>query len=120
LDNLLKYLVAAACLVIIAGGGYFAWTKWQVHAAEDALRKSQLAQAIADADHKRRYDECYEIVYDVMVKMAYQHKDEAAVGGKLAESDKCLVDVPELAHHRDFASSIAWPWMKARLEKVNG
>jgi predicted negative regulator of RcsB-dependent stress response len=29
MDGWLKGLIAAACVVVIAGGGYFAWSEWE-------------------------------------------------------------------------------------------
>lgn len=40
MDRALKLLIAAACIVALAAGGYFVWTKWQAHQAEVAYRQS--------------------------------------------------------------------------------
>jgi hypothetical protein len=46
-ENWLKALVAAACVVICAGGVYFAWTQWQARRQAEASRAAmwELLQA---------------------------------------------------------------------------
>lgn len=36
MDNYLKTLIAAACLVVIAGGGYYGWSEYQKASARSA------------------------------------------------------------------------------------
>lgn len=41
MDGWLKTLIAAACVVVIAGGGYFAWSEYQSSKALEQTRKVQ-------------------------------------------------------------------------------
>lgn len=43
MDQWLKLLIAAACCVVIAGGTYFAWTKWEDRNARIAYREALAA-----------------------------------------------------------------------------
>lgn len=53
MDGWLKGLVAAACLVVIAGGGYFAWTKWQE--SKQAALQADYANCMDYVQYDRRY-----------------------------------------------------------------
>lgn len=41
MNGWLKFLIATACVVIIAGGGYFAWSEYQSNKAIEQARKNQ-------------------------------------------------------------------------------
>lgn len=41
MDGWLKFLIAAACVVIIAGGGYFAWTEYQQKQVAEAASQER-------------------------------------------------------------------------------
>jgi hypothetical protein len=53
MDSWLKWLIAAACLVIIAGGGYFAWSEWQAH--NQALVQADYDQCLKYVDYEKQY-----------------------------------------------------------------
>lgn len=53
MDNWLKGLVGAACCVVIAGGGYFAWTKWQ--GSKQAASQADYDRCMRYVDYLRRY-----------------------------------------------------------------
>lgn len=59
MDNWLKALVAAACVVICAGGVYFAWTQWRARQDAQANRAAmwELLQA-APGDTEKATDTC--------------------------------------------------------------
>lgn len=52
MDGILKALVAIACLVIIAGGGYFAWSEYQDSVFLAEHQTAAKARAQADAERK--------------------------------------------------------------------
>jgi len=75
MENWLKFLIASACCVVIAGGAYFAWSEYQAHAyltearalesqrvlaeraREDNARKDLVrAPCLKDLDNLRAYD----------------------------------------------------------------
>jgi len=41
MDGWLKFLIATACSVIIAGGGYFAWSEYQQKQAAEAAAQER-------------------------------------------------------------------------------
>lgn len=41
MDGWLKALIAAACVVIITGGGYYAWSQYHSNKAMDEARKAR-------------------------------------------------------------------------------
>lgn len=41
MDGWLKFLIATACVVIIAGGGYFAWSEYQQKQAAKAASQER-------------------------------------------------------------------------------
>jgi predicted negative regulator of RcsB-dependent stress response len=61
-DNWLKALVAAACVVICAGGAYFAWSKWQAMRDAEANRAAiwQMLDA-APGDIEKATETCTRI-----------------------------------------------------------
>lgn len=47
MDSWLKGLIAAACVVVIAGGGYYAWGEYQIRSAQ-AERSAGIERARAE------------------------------------------------------------------------
>lgn len=45
MDSLLKSLIAAACLVVIAGGGYFAWGQYKASERTAVANEAEVKQA---------------------------------------------------------------------------
>lgn len=41
MDGWLKGLIATACVVIIAGGGYFAWSQYQANKSREEAKQAQ-------------------------------------------------------------------------------
>lgn len=69
MDNWLKTLIAAACMVVIAGGGYYAWSKYQ-----ENQRSTSLSQNREDSRRVESLaaDRCFKIVNDVVAEHAKQ------------------------------------------------
>ncbi|MEJ5020615.1 hypothetical protein WH297_12850 [Ochrobactrum vermis] len=77
MDNWLKVLVATACLVIIAGGGYFAWTQYGQYQARAAYEQN--------APHRH----CERVYADIRRLNAYQKMVDFTVDQIKAEQANC-------------------------------
>ena len=53
MDNWLKGLVAAACVVVIAGGVHFAWGEWSAY--RQATVQADYDDCVRYLDYQRRY-----------------------------------------------------------------
>lgn len=78
MDNALKGLVAAACLIIIVGGSYFAWShyiEWK-SAKDDAFQRAE-AEKIEHCKAYKTNGKLYDDESAALVKLKLQicHKD---------------------------------------------
>ncbi|WP_162620609.1 hypothetical protein [Limimaricola cinnabarinus] len=62
----MKLLVAAACLVIIAGGGWYGWSEWQAaqRASEQAAKEAEYERRQRSFDNELRRNECSRQIAD--------------------------------------------------------
>jgi len=70
MDGWLKALVAAACLVVIAGGGYFAWSEYQTQQTIKANNSVQAARAMERLRRDRLNEaSCGQMATDALSKV---------------------------------------------------
>ncbi|MEQ1938619.1 hypothetical protein ABMA46_10215 [Mesorhizobium sp. CN5-321] len=124
MDNWLKGLVAAACIVIIAGGGFLAWSKWVVYQAElarvaaaKAEIEAQRANEIAAAERQAQKEKCADTVFEFGQKVRGMHVDEATIPDEAKKADQCLLDFPEIATSSRI-TGLGTFWAQARLDKL--
>lgn len=48
MDGWLKALIATACIVVIAGGGYFAWSEWDAKVTADRATATRIERSAAE------------------------------------------------------------------------
>lgn len=53
MDGWLKGLIAAACVVVIAGGGYFAWSEYRSAQAASAAQERGLERAAFQSERAK-------------------------------------------------------------------
>lgn len=53
MGNILKTLIAMACIVIIAGGAYYAWSEWNEAKRLEALKQAIIAEEKAREEAQR-------------------------------------------------------------------
>jgi hypothetical protein len=113
MDNWLKGLVAAACIVIIAGGGFLAWSKWVVYQTE--LAKVDAAKA--EIERQAQKEKCADTVFEFGQKVRGMHVDEATIPDEAKKADQCLLDFPEIATSSRI-TGLGTFWAQARLDKL--
>jgi hypothetical protein len=114
----LKGMIAAECVVLIVGVAYKGWSEWSAYETWQTSERSAAIDAAATLEYQKKYATCAEIVYNVMVKLAYQHAKETSLTADVAKSDQCLIEMPGLANDRNLIGEVAASWLRKRVEKL--